>query len=67
MQLARKQLPNEKSEVSQYITLSINIATMIPHSRQSAITIIKAADDLLYRSKKAGRNRIAVNNWEICC
>ncbi|MBE9045728.1 diguanylate cyclase [Pleurocapsales cyanobacterium LEGE 10410] len=65
--LANKQLPNNKSEVSKYITLSIGIATIIPHSRKLANTIITAADELLYRAKKAGRDRIAVNNWEICC
>ena len=65
--LARKQLPNEKSEVSQYVTLSMGIATIIPHSRKLANTIITAADNLLYRAKTTGRDRIAVDNWRSCC
>ncbi|MGL5836281.1 MAG: diguanylate cyclase domain-containing protein, partial [Waterburya sp.] len=48
---------------SNIVTLSIGIATKIPHSKQASSTIIEIADNLLYKAKKAGRNQLALDNW----
>ena len=62
-QLARLKLPHQKSGVSQVVTLSMGIATKIPYSSESSSSIIEAADNLLYRAKREGRNQLAVDNW----
>jgi diguanylate cyclase (GGDEF)-like protein len=62
-QLTQKGLPHCQSQVSNIVTLSIGIATKIPHSKQASSTIIETADNLLYKAKKAGRNQLALDNW----
>ena len=62
-QLAQKHLPHERSQVSDIVTLSIGVTTKIPQPKQPSSTIIEAADNLLYRAKRAGRNQLAVDNW----
>ena len=54
--LAKAQIPHKKSEVSDFVTLSIGITTKIPRSKQSVRTIIDVADRLLYQVKTTGRN-----------
>lgn len=56
--LQQLQLFHCKSAVSQYVTLSIGSATKIPNPNQTPSTLIKMADDALYRAKKEGRDRI---------
>jgi two-component system, cell cycle response regulator len=62
-QLTQTALPHCQSQVSNVVTLSIGIATKIPHSKQASSTIIETADNLLYKAKKAGRNQLALDNW----
>lgn len=62
-QLTQKALPHRQSQASNVVTLSIGIATKIPHSKQASSTIIETADNLLYKAKKAGRNQLALDNW----
>ena len=62
-QLAQKHLIHESSQVSDIVTLSIGVTTKIPQPNQPSSTIIEAADNLLYRAKRAGRDRVAVDNW----
>ena len=59
--LAQKQLPHQKSPVSKYVTCSMGIATTVPNSDRTSASIIETADRLLYRAKKAGRDRIATD------
>jgi diguanylate cyclase (GGDEF)-like protein len=51
---------NEKSLVSEFVTLSIGVATIVPTAEDQPAKLIKMADDLLYEAKKAGRNRIKI-------
>ena len=57
--LAKAQIPHKKSEVSNFVTLSIAITTKTPRPKQSVRTIINVADRLLYKAKTTGRDRLA--------
>ena len=41
-----------------YVTISIGIGTCIPSTGQTVDTLIKMADESLYKAKEQGRNRI---------
>ncbi len=43
------------------ITASFGTASFIPESKEDLETLIKRADDALYRAKKDGRNRVWVS------
>lgn len=50
------QLPHPNSQVYEFITLSLGVATIIPHNQSSPATLIAAADQGLYQAKAQGRN-----------
>jgi len=50
------QLPHPNSQVSEFITLSLGVATITPYSQSSPATLIAAADQGLYQAKAQGRN-----------
>lgn len=58
--IATLAIPHEKSEVSEHITLSIGIASMIPPLDQEADVLIRQADQALFAAKGEGRNRAIV-------
>ncbi|MCK0153931.1 GGDEF domain-containing protein [Alcanivorax sp. S6407] len=51
------QLPHEKSCCSDFVTLSIGIASLRPTADNCPETLIKLADEALYEAKKQGRHR----------
>ncbi|GHV50617.1 hypothetical protein FACS1894168_1970 [Deltaproteobacteria bacterium] len=52
------QLPNPKSEVGPYVTVSIGIATRYPYQINSAQELMELADQMCYQAKATGRNKI---------
>ncbi|MEH2295609.1 EAL domain-containing protein [Nostoc sp.] len=58
------QIPHPHSHVSEFITLSLGVATIIPHSQLSPATLIAAADQGLYQAKAQGRNCVVQMDCE---
>jgi len=56
-EVRKENIPHKASETEEIVTISIGYATMLPTPDNSVETLIKAADDGLYKSKKTGRNR----------
>ena len=54
-------IPHAKSDVSQYITLSLGISSVIPSYIITSDSLINAADSALYQAKQQGRDRIIIN------
>jgi diguanylate cyclase (GGDEF)-like protein len=56
--VAQLRIPHEYSEVADYVTLSIGVATRIPGGNQTQFDLIHTSDSLLYSAKRGGRNQI---------
>ena len=56
-------LPNEKSDVAEYVTVSVGVASGIVSHTQSGGEYVKKADDMLYVSKQSGRNRYTFSEF----
>ncbi|MGE5658640.1 MAG: PAS domain S-box protein [Actinomycetota bacterium] len=56
--VARLKLPHLKSAVSQYVSLSLGVATAVPVASTRSVELIAAADKALYAAKQQGRDRI---------
>lgn len=54
------QLPHAYSTVSDWLTISIGIATRVPPREQTWSVLVDAADHALYDAKNQGRNRLAI-------
>ena len=51
---------HEDSEVSEFVTVSIGMASMIPDKGTEPVELTRQADNALYNAKASGRNRVAV-------
>lgn len=60
LKIAALQLPHAGSQVSQYVTVSLGVAIMVPASESATSILIAAADQALYQAKRLGRDRIQV-------
>jgi diguanylate cyclase (GGDEF)-like protein len=56
--IASLAIPHENSDISELVTLSMGIASLIPSVEESAENLIMYADQSLYMAKKQGRNRV---------
>ncbi len=50
-------IPNEQSDVSSIVTVSMGIASMVPCCAKSPDELIAASDRALYDAKRQGRDR----------
>lgn len=59
--IANLAVPHQSSLVSDHITLSVGVASLIPATEQSLENLIAYADEALYSAKKQGRNQVIAN------
>jgi len=52
-----EKLRHEKSTVSDYVSISCGVSTIIPSSEYTSKQLLMVADSALYRSKESGRNQ----------
>lgn len=50
-------IPHEKSEIADHVTISIGITTCRVNHTQNGTDYVNRADEMLYKSKQEGRNR----------
>lgn len=64
-------IAHEASPVSDYVTMSIGVASVIPQSDTAPLCLLKVADMALYQAKNKGRDRIVTGEFErmsmACC
>lgn len=58
MAIAALGIPHGNSEVSDHVTLSMGVSSLVPTWEQSLETMIAYADQALYTAKKQGRNQV---------
>lgn len=56
------QIPHAESSISEYITISMGISSLIPNHLIASDTLISEADHALYQAKQQGRDRIVLLN-----
>lgn len=54
-------LPHPDSGVGPIVTVSIGVATLVPHRKSCVAQLVEAADTALYQAKGAGRDRACVS------
>ena len=63
--IVKLQIPHDLSQVSQYVTLSLGVSSIIPNVESSPESLIAAADRALYEAKALGRNRVEYKALEL--
>ncbi len=53
-------IPHEKSSISNELTVSGGMVTLVPDKQTTVQSLIQQADDTLYQAKHEGRNRICM-------
>ncbi|VXD20767.1 putative diguanylate cyclase/phosphodiesterase (GGDEF & EAL domains) with Phytochrome (GAF) sensor [Planktothrix serta PCC 8927] len=59
-QVEALQIPHLNSEVSDYVTISIGVASLIPMEHLTPQALLHSADQALYQAKQNGRNCIII-------
>lgn len=65
VEIQQFQIPHAVSDVGQYVTLSIGLATIVPQYGHSIQLLIKIADDALSEAKEQGRNRFIIKTLSL--
>lgn len=58
----KEQIPHDKSNVSQILTISLGVGTIMPGHKDDPLAFIESVDRQLYEAKQRGRNCIASSN-----
>ncbi len=60
-----QQIQHKPSTISNVVTISVGVRTIIPSKDIQSSALVKFADELLYQAKKNGRNRIEYQKTQI--
>jgi len=55
-----REIEHADSSISEYVTVSVGLATMIPSVHENEVQLIEKADQALYLAKESGRNRFCI-------
>ena len=55
-------LPHPDSRISEFVTISIGAASIIPHPSNNLDQFIRSADTALYYAKEHGRNQFHISS-----
>lgn len=58
MRIEAVAMPHQQSDAASVVTISMGVATMIPHPEKTFQDLIQAADQALYHAKTHGRNQV---------
>lgn len=58
------QLPHISSKISECITISLGVASIVPNKLIDSKMLISAADKALYKAKREGKNRVGIYTIE---
>jgi len=59
-QIGQAQIQHSGSDISRFVTLSLGGASLIPNPETTSASLVKQADEALYRAKQQGRNQLQV-------
>lgn len=59
--IEKLKIPHDANSVSDYVTASFGVICKNAHEIEDADKAYKEADDLLYKAKKSGRNKVEIN------
>jgi diguanylate cyclase (GGDEF)-like protein len=57
-EMQQLKMPHAQSDVSEFVTLSLGVSSVIPSQSLAPESLIGTADEALYEAKKQGRNRM---------
>ena len=61
-QIRELAIDHSQSDISEYVTLSFGLTTIVPREDAQLTTFINLGDKALYQAKKKGRDRIIISN-----
>lgn len=63
--IAALKIPHEDSHVSEYVTVSIGLTSVIPTADIKIVNLLETCDMALYQAKAAGRNQVICKDLSI--
>jgi len=65
--ISQLKIAHKKSPVSEFVSISVGVSSVIPDRKMSRLSLIESADTALYEAKESGRNQLAVIQMSAAC